>query len=41
MLIEQIIKFQLRGQGPLAVMCSATGYFHNKTKIFGWIIIYC
>ena len=52
MLIEQIIEFQLRGMGPLAVrtytprpyMSSRTGYFRDKTKfskeIFEWIIIH-
>ena len=45
-LIEQIIEFELRGQGPLGRTCTpTTGYFHDKTKIFKkifeWIIIYC
>ena len=34
MLIEQIIKFKLRGQGPLNLTFTpTTGYFHVKTKI--------
>ena len=34
MLIEQIVKLQLRGPGPLGPTCtSITGYFHDKTKI--------
>ena len=33
MLIEQIIEFELRGQGPLDRTCTpTTGYFHVKTK---------
>ena len=32
--LEQIIKFELRGLGPLGRICtSATNYFHDKTKI--------
>ena len=35
MLIEQIIKFELRGLGPPGHMCtSTTGYFYDKTKLF-------
>ena len=34
MLIEQIIKFELRGPGLPGHTCtSETGYFHDKTKI--------
>ena len=34
MFLEQIIEFQLRGLGPLAVHCTPiTGEFHDKTKI--------
>ena len=34
MLIEQIIKFQLREPGPLGRSCTRiTGCFHGKTKI--------
>ena len=34
MLIEQIIEFKLRGQGPLNRTCTpTTGYFHVKIKI--------
>ena len=34
MLIEQIIKFELRGDGPPDRTCTPiTGYFHDKTKI--------
>ena len=34
MLIEQIIKFELKGLGPFGRMCTpATSYFHEKTKI--------
>ena len=44
MLIEQIIEFKLRGQGPFGRTCTpTTGYFHVITKIrkiFEWIIIY-
>ena len=35
MLIEQIIKLEWRGLGPLDRTCTlTTGYFHVKTKIF-------
>ena len=34
MLIEEIIKFKLRGPGSLSHICTpATGYFYDKTKI--------
>ena len=33
MLIEQIIKFESRGLGPLGRI-PATGYLYDKTKIF-------
>ena len=34
MLIEQIIKLQLRGPGPPDRTCTPkTGYFYDKTKI--------
>ena len=34
MLIGQIIKFELRGLGPLGRICTpASGYFYDKTKI--------
>ena len=34
MLIEQIIKLELRGLGPLGRICTpATGYCYDKTKI--------
>ena len=34
MLIEQIIEFELRGQGLSGRTCiPITGYFHDKTKI--------
>ena len=34
MLIEQIIEFELRGDGSLGRICnSKTGYFSDKTKI--------
>ena len=34
MLIEQIIEFALRGQGPPGRICSPIpGYFYEKTKI--------
>ena len=35
MLIEQIIKFELRSLGPLDLTCTPTTcYFHIETKIF-------
>ena len=35
MLIEQIIKFDLREPGPLCRTCTpVTGYFNDKTKIY-------
>ena len=34
MLTEQIIEFELKGDGPLGHTCSpGTGYFYDKTKI--------
>ena len=34
MLIEQIIKFELRGPRPPNRTCAAeSGYFHDKTKV--------
>ena len=49
MLIQQIIKFELRGLGPPGLICTpTTGYFYDKQKslrkIFKCIIIllkYC
>ena len=48
MLIEQIIEFALKGFGfPSSTCIPATGYFHDKTKIFkeylrvDYFIIYC
>ena len=46
MFIEQIIEFQLRGQGPLAVhvLLQLVNFMtkqKSRRKIFEWIIIYC
>ena len=42
MFVEQIIEFQLKGPVAPGRTCTNTaGYFHDKTKIFEWIIIYC
>ena len=46
MLIEQIIKFELRGAGSLGRTCTpALFIFMTKQKslmkIFEWIIMYC
>ena len=42
MLNEQIIEFKLRKPGPPGRTCTpTTGYFHEETKIFELMIIYC
>ena len=43
MLIEQIIEFDLRRPGtlPVHVLVQLRRYFHDKTKIFELIFIYC